>query len=470
MAVVFFLLAPRPAFALQNNKFGIHIIQPEDLGKAAELVNSNEGDWGYVTIVIQEKDKNKDKWQKFFDDCRERHLIPLVRIATFLNSDIWEKPEEQSLSDWAEFLDDLNWPVKNRYIIVYNEPNHDKEWGGQGSPSEYAKILDKAETVFKQKNSDFNVLNAGFDQAAPNSATTIDELSFLQEMERNVPGIFSRLDGWVSHSYPNHGFIGKPWEKGKASVAGYEWELAVLKNSFSVNKDLPVFITETGWPHKIISNFIPSNGSSDLRSRQFKISNFYDEKLTAEYTKQAFEQVWLPDDKIRAVTPFILNYPYYPFENFSWMDASGSTYSQYEEIKSIKKNRGEPEQKLSYELIKPPFPPIITTDLVFWGKVFLKNTGQSIWGEKPFVFKAISSSPIKLTDLELPKGVIVEPGQIAELNFSLETPTIGGDYSIGWEGLSPYKIKVFGAWGLTSSKNAPINSLLESIFSLLSSF
>ncbi|HVZ67767.1 MAG TPA: hypothetical protein VG917_05940, partial [Patescibacteria group bacterium] len=36
-----------------NNIFGIHILFPTELDKAAKLVNTNGGDWGYVTIPIQ---------------------------------------------------------------------------------------------------------------------------------------------------------------------------------------------------------------------------------------------------------------------------------------------------------------------------------------------------------------------------------------------------------------------------------
>ena len=50
--------------SLPNNKFGIHLAVPnkEDIKKTAELVNSSGGQWGYVTVVIQENDRNFAKW------------------------------------------------------------------------------------------------------------------------------------------------------------------------------------------------------------------------------------------------------------------------------------------------------------------------------------------------------------------------------------------------------------------------
>lgn len=436
--ILFFFACSKPALALENNIFGIHITQTEDLTKAAELVNSSGGDWGYVTVVIQDSDKDQKKWQKFFDLCREKHLIPLVRIATHLQGEAWERPTLESISDWANFLDSLNWPVKNRYLIVFNEPNQAKEWGGKANPEEYALILDQALVIFKQKSPDFLVLNAGFDQAAPNSKTTIEEFKFLKAMNSKVPGIFSRLDGWVSHSYPNHGFVGKPWETGKATVRGYDWELGILKNNFAVNKELPVFITETGWLNQ--------------------------EKM-AQFVKQAFEEVWLKDEKIIAITPFILNYPFSPFENFSWLDAEGNPYPQYEIVKKMAKIKGQPVQIIKFEIMKTSLPSFLPANLIFKGKVFLKNTGQSIWGEEPFEIKP-QSSGLKLTSLKLIEGKLIKPGETAKLDFSLEAPNITDVYQIAWEGLPQYELKVFEVWKLTENKETIFNRIIRAIFDL----
>ena len=60
-----------------NNKFGISLAQPniDQFSQVKELVNSNGGDWGYVTLIIEEKDRNKEKWQAIFDKLRRLHLI-----------------------------------------------------------------------------------------------------------------------------------------------------------------------------------------------------------------------------------------------------------------------------------------------------------------------------------------------------------------------------------------------------------
>jgi hypothetical protein len=51
----------RGDISLPNNKFGIHLAVPsrEDEQSAAKLVNSHGGSWGYVTLVIQDNDRNR---------------------------------------------------------------------------------------------------------------------------------------------------------------------------------------------------------------------------------------------------------------------------------------------------------------------------------------------------------------------------------------------------------------------------
>ncbi|HUV46579.1 MAG TPA: hypothetical protein VMW29_00440, partial [Candidatus Bathyarchaeia archaeon] len=115
-----------------NNKVGIHILETAEVEQAGRLVNSSGGDWGYATIVLRDDDMDKEKWQKFMDDCRRLHLIPIVRLGTHTTPAGWAKPE--SLSKWPDFLDSLNWPVKEQWVVLFNEPNHTSEWAGEINP------------------------------------------------------------------------------------------------------------------------------------------------------------------------------------------------------------------------------------------------------------------------------------------------------------------------------------------------
>ena len=80
-----------------NNRFGIHIIDEGDLEDAAKLVNSEGGDWGYVTVVIRKDERDTARWQKGFDRMRRLHLIPIVEPPPFKSEKIWENRFEERL-------------------------------------------------------------------------------------------------------------------------------------------------------------------------------------------------------------------------------------------------------------------------------------------------------------------------------------------------------------------------------------
>src|SRR3990167_165762 len=73
--------------SVPNNRWGIHILETAEVGKAAEFVNSGGGDWGYVTIPIRANERDLEKWTRFMEECKKLHLIPILRIATFPKGD-----------------------------------------------------------------------------------------------------------------------------------------------------------------------------------------------------------------------------------------------------------------------------------------------------------------------------------------------------------------------------------------------
>ncbi len=316
-----------------NNKYGIHIIDENDLYDAASLVNSSGGDWGYVTLVIRDDDLNLEKWQKIFALLGNWHLIPILRLATHLSGDTWVKPDAGEADKWSDFLSRLHWPVKNRYLVIFNEPNHAKEWGGELNPAEYARILVSFSEKLKNLSSDFFILPAGLDASAPDGKETINEVNYIKQMVEAVPNIYSYIDGWTSHSYPNPGFIGKPSDTGRGSLQTFRWEMEILI-SLGQKADFPIFITETGWPHM--------EGSWYNRY-------FYDSGKISIFLNEAADTVW-NDPKIVAVTPFVLNYQSYPFSNFSWKKEGNNGYFiYYDTYRSFQKTAGTPQLSRAFE-------------------------------------------------------------------------------------------------------------------------
>lgn len=369
----FFLLIfifPKDTFAINsptavdNNIYGIHVADPVDIQRAKFLVNSKEGDWGYVTIVIRENERNLERWQEIFNELRRKHLIPIIRIASKQTDLGWEKFHKEDVDDWVYFLNSLNWVIENRYVIIGNEPNHAKEWGGEINPEEYTDVLKEFSAALKEASDDFYILPAGFDASAPNSKITLTEEDFLLRMYQQDNEIFSYVDGWTSHSYPNPEFSGSEYGYGKGSIRTYEWELAFIKN-LGEKKELPVFITETGWIH----------------SRNEENSDYYDpDELVTKYD-HAFNNVWKKDSRISAVTPFLLNYNETPFNSFSWIDNDSNKYPFYDSVQNHQKVKGKPIQVVEGEILFSLTPKIIKKGDHFQGMMLVINTGQSIWGE-----------------------------------------------------------------------------------------
>jgi len=413
IALALLVLIPSTTLAIydptsvSNNKFGIHIENSSDLQDAAHLVNSTGGDWGYITLVIQKNQRDINTWQKVFDQARRAHLIPIVRIATQGVGDgsTWEKPSTDEIDGWISFFDSLNWVIKNRYIIIGNEPNQAKEWGGFVNPKEYGEYLIVISSKLKADNPDYFVLPAGFDASAPNSKDTMDEATFLSNMLKDVPDALKYVDGWSSHSYPNPNFTGSETDTGRGSISTYKWELGLL-SSLGVNKELPIFITETGWAHT----------TDDPKTRAFLNPDSLGDKF-----KYAFENVW-NDKRVVAVTPFILSYTDGLFAQFSWKQSAGKFYKFYDDVATLTKPSGRPQQETSGEIMALFIPPFLGSNQTFWGIALAKNTGQSIWknGELSLMLDN------KNIDLQIPIFGETEPRRTGILFFRGTSPKNSG--------------------------------------------
>lgn len=146
----------------------------------------------------------------------------------------------------------------------------------------------------------------------------MDEELFLRWMLARQPNLAEAIDGWTSHSYPNPGFSGSPYASGRGTIRTFEWELRLL-GDLGFEKNLPVFITETGWSH---SRLTPDEVS--------------------EYLSIASQTVW-NQPQIAAVTPFLFNYQDSLFSMFSWLRLiTREPYSFYRSYQQIAKAKGEP--------------------------------------------------------------------------------------------------------------------------------
>lgn len=306
-----------------NNKHGLYIYaeRQDFFEMASELVNSNGGQWGYVLIPFNVKDRDRSRWERVFNDLNRLKLIPVIQLWD-VDLDNYKSQTQKA----AKFLNSFDWPVKYLYISVYNEPNDRRFWYDRIDPKGYAEILNYTIDTFKAENPNFLLLNGAFNVSASTNKVSMDSFQFMFLMNKEFPGIFQKLDAWASHSYPQPNFSGNPYSIGRWSIRAYEEELKFLK-SLGVTKELPVFITETGWAH--------AQGDKYDRS-------FLDQNIVANYYKIAFWEIWNKDKRVRAVMPFTIKYDS-PFDHFSWIKQNyKDRYPQFDAVKSLPKIAGNP--------------------------------------------------------------------------------------------------------------------------------
>ena len=431
--LVIFLLNNRPILASDRNIFGLHLTQPSDLEIAKNVINSSGGDWGWATTVIRLDQLDHNTWQDYFDNCRKYHIIPIIRLATLSENGHWKKPEISDIDTFASFLNSLNWPTEQQHVILFNEPNHASEWGGSVDAKSFADISIYAAKKFKTVNPDFFILNGALDLAAPDHLPDIEAAAtFYREIYLYQPEYFTLFDGLASHSYPNHGYVGTPVDTGQHSIHGYLWELSYLR-SLGVSQTYPVFITETGWPHR----------EGETKNNQFYLVN-----TSAQFLNEALD-IWSQDPQVVAVTPFIFNYPHAPFDHFSWLDVNERIYPQYQQVIDQPKKKNTVTQISKYEVVENKLPFLLFTGHEYLGKITLKNAGQSIWGETQFCLTPQTTVNVTL-DAICTNNQFVYPGQSEEFSYKIIIKDIS-DYKdktfISWQDLPQMEITPFAGSG-----------------------
>lgn len=310
------------AQAFDSSKLGVHILNVHELEAAKRLVSpsvlgaSTQIDYqhcNYVTIPITLDDLTAEKkieWQAFFDQAKVLKIIPIIRLTTrfSLEKNVWVVPNKKQIIDQINFLSSLNWPTNKMYLIAYNEVNHAAEWGGRVDPAGYAKTLKFVSNWAHTEGKEYVILPAAMDLAAANTARTWEAFHYLSQLYAVDPEIFSYIDVWNSHSYPNPGFASSPTRYGKNSLRGFENELSFLADK--TGRNFQVMITETGWQETpYLSRWLES------------------------YYTYAMQHIW-SDERVIAVTPFLLKGAPGPFAGFSFFDESNEPSNQFHSFRA----------------------------------------------------------------------------------------------------------------------------------------
>lgn len=388
-------LPSRPSDQATNRpitKLGIHLMLddhehhwPQALWKShMEYARRLVGEWGYVVAVVRIEDLDEvPKWQYFLDLCRDLHLTPIIRFATFRDSANrwWSAPIRDNegggyftvAEQYRDFLDNLKWPTKQRYIIVGNEPNRGDEWGNQPNGEAYAHFLGDVSRRLRENDPNVVILNAALDLYAPNTNGRpfsdgyryVDADTFLKQMSNWDKDIFRKIQVWNSHAYPLgpfrelpdqqllrfdylNGAVNArtmPWPNGivNRGINSYTWEL------FRINElggpSLPVMITETGWRHResAVANSTDA-ANADVSAAQvadyFEMA-FLGNQRWSQYPRSGWTP-WQDDPRVMAVIPFTLNGAPKDWGHSNWLilDPEGKVqgvYPQYQRMMELRR-------------------------------------------------------------------------------------------------------------------------------------
>jgi len=274
-----------------------------------DTLESAQKPWRFVTVPFTLGDiKKPADWQAFFDQAQAQKIIPLVRLATEFNGIAWEVPSRKEVVQQINALEKLEWPTAQKHVIIYNEVNHAKEWGGRIDPAEYASLLRFATSWAKASDDSFVVLPAAMDLAAPTGAQTMEAFTYLEAMLAAHPDVFNQIDIWNSHSYPNPAFSAPANRTGQQSLRGFTYELDFIAQK--TGRKLPVIITETGW----------------IENRQTR-------PYLRQYYLYALENIW-SDPRVLAVTPFLLKGDPGPFATFGFLDRNNQPTSHFSALQA----------------------------------------------------------------------------------------------------------------------------------------
>jgi hypothetical protein len=299
-----------PVLAQEISVLGVHILSPHDMKYAVKLLKEDVDTdrWHYLTIPLTLNDLDRlELWQEFFKECQKERFIPIIRLATRAEGDTWIRPNRKQIVQMFEFMNQLAWPTEERLIIVFNEVNHGKEWGGQIDPISYTQILEFTADWAHTETASYLVLPAAMDLAASDSSQTMEAFTYLSQMLAVNPWIFDHIDIWNSHSYPNPAFSSSPERTGQNSMRGFEFELNYLKRK--TDKTFKVIITETGW-----------------------IENRLTRPWLSKYYLYALQHIW-SHPQVIGVTPFIVKGAPGPFAAFSFFDENSQPTAMYKALR-----------------------------------------------------------------------------------------------------------------------------------------
>lgn len=256
-------LGPQQTVTTINPKVGVHTrltdeVEPWKIKRTLELVRELGAPWivEYFPWAYVESRPGRYDWAHHDLVINHAHRQGLTIIARLGFVPEWARPEGTTplYLDEAHFADFANYAAqfvtryrdKVKYIIIWNEPNLNLEWGYAGvDPAKYVTLLRAVYPAVKAANPAVQVLAGALAPtlAPPGSVDGMNDLAYLQAMYDH--GAAPYFDQLAIHAY---GWYSEPAEPPAPEVVNFrrsELLYAVMVQNGDGAKR--AMITEGGW-------------------------------------------------------------------------------------------------------------------------------------------------------------------------------------------------------------------------------
>ncbi len=244
-------------------KMGIHTrltdeVEEWKIKKTLEMVREMGSPWivEYFPWAYIEKQKGEFDWSHadaIVDHARQQGLAVIARLG-FVPP--WARPKDSTTSyldrehnvDFAEFAAAFADHFKGRvnYLIVWNEPNTNFEWGERPvDPEGYVELLKATYGRVKENDPEVKVMAGALapNTAPPGSKDTMNDLEYLDKMY--AAGAKDYFDLLAVHAYGWKAPEGEAPEPDKINFRRTELLRAIMERNGDAAKH--VVITEGGW-------------------------------------------------------------------------------------------------------------------------------------------------------------------------------------------------------------------------------
>lgn len=272
IAILYALAAPPPILVTlgaphmvhtTNLKVGVHTRVTDEaeewkIKKNFEMVREMGASWvveyfpwGYIESTETEYDW--DHADQVVDHARQQGLTVIARLGFVPN---WARPKDSPTS----YLDQARYPIfasfvrafvahfkgRVRYVIIWNEPNVNFEWGYQPiDPAGYTRLLQAVYLAAKEADPSVQILAGALapNLAPPGSVDAMNDLEYLQKMYD--AGARDYFDALAIHAYGWTYPAEDPPAANRVNFRRAELQRAIMVQNSDAAKH--ALITEGGW-------------------------------------------------------------------------------------------------------------------------------------------------------------------------------------------------------------------------------